>query len=227
MITLTENVELVPHIQIIPKHFRVDKSDFKPTKKNKKNKKSTQKQRREQEEKERLVYWNESLQQADIEDVPLLIPNIWHVALCDINHDSLYQYILSVRRKDNADKSNVWGGIILHSILGGLSLCVDGEIIYQPTCCSDLSNISDWRRAADDKNQKWEMLWNGHPWLYSRYRDGLVILTGLTENDSPPDEGKYAIDPQYFNQVVSRAEKRLAYFKQRIMTYWDENKYTM
>ena len=59
MITLTENVELVPHFEIVPKHFRADKSDFKPKKKNRKNKKSTRKQRKKEEQQQRLDYWNE------------------------------------------------------------------------------------------------------------------------------------------------------------------------
>lgn len=223
MITLTENVKIVPHFEIEPKYFRKDKNEFKAKKKNNKNKKSTRKERKKQAEQEKLAYWEESLQQSGIENVPLFIPNGWHVALGDINHDALYEYILRVRRKDSSAKNNIWAGIF-HSGLGSLSLCVDNEIIYQATCCSDLSNIEQWKIAVNDKNIKWEMLWNGHPWLYTRYEDGLVRLTGLTEKDRPPDDGKYAISRRELKFAVTEAEKEIADFQKRIIAYWNDNK---
>ena len=207
MITLTENVKLVPH-------FEIDVNDLRTGKK---------KSRHKIKSREQSAYWEESLKQAGIEDVPSLMPNWWCVALTNIHYDQLYRVILKklwhtlVKAKDPHLT-------ILHSVEGGVSLFADNELIYQAMCCSDLSNISDWRMAVYEHHSDWEMRWNGHPYPFSRHQNNEVIFTGLTERGERPDDGKYAISRRDLKRAVIEAEKEIADFQKRIIAYWNDNK---
>lgn len=205
---LTKNVELVPHIVIDPNDYR----------KSKKRSQSKIKRR------EKLTYWQQSFKEAGIEDIQPIAPNMWIVRVGNIHHEQIYRNLLAKSWHKLIKGVDNWQSLIAH-FDGGLSLIENGNIIYGAMCCSDLTNIKDWKTSANDKNPNWQMLWNGHPWIYIRHQKGDILFSKLCESEPTSlDAGKYAVNHEQFKQIVTQAETELAEFGQRIYEYWSENK---
>lgn len=64
---------------------------------------------------------------------------------------------------------------------GGFALMVDGAIVLEPQCCSDLGNLDRWWQALAS-GEDWQMLWIGHPWSFTRLRAGKIEIAELSEN---------------------------------------------
>jgi hypothetical protein len=93
---------------------------------------------------------------------------------------------------------------------GGLALRTDSEVLVEPTCCSDLGTLADWREAAGYRRPEWTMLWIGHPWLSVRFEGGFLVLSELHESDSPV--GRWAVRPDELGRAISAAEAGLEDF---------------
>jgi hypothetical protein len=49
---------------------------------------------------------------------------------------------------------------------GGLALRSQSQnVLIEPSCCADLGNVADWRKAVGYRGAEWRTLWIGHPWL--------------------------------------------------------------
>ena len=64
---------------------------------------------------------------------------------------------------------------------GGFALVIDGAILVEPQCCSDLSNLEGWWKALSS-GEEWQMLWIGHPWSWTRRRGDRIEVAALSED---------------------------------------------
>jgi hypothetical protein len=201
---LNESLELIPHIPLDPNDFRTSK------------KRSQSKiPRREQ-----LSYWEQSFREAGIEGIKPLEANWWVVPVRDIVNERILHEIISKSWQRILKDASTWMPLI-QSIEGGLSLLHEGKIIYAAQCCSDLANIKTWQDAAKSRETTWQWLWNGHPWLYSRYENGTIILSDYMESEPKSlSVGKYAIPARLFKEAVARAEEDLTQFGECFYTFW-------
>lgn len=106
-------------------------------------------------------YWADSLADAGITglvDTP--------VASSLVSLDQLTPAILRVvLAKEFADTT--WDLDDLGPLTGGYLLRA-GTCTLRPGCCGDLTNLNDWRQAAEHTSEAWAMLWIGHPWSHVR-----------------------------------------------------------
>ncbi len=159
-------------------------------------------------------YWSDCLADAGITGLGPLRPASWHVSTRDLTDPAILRVMLDAISRE-------WGGIEALSdpdcepvLDGGLALLAGGEVLVEPTCCSDLGNFAGWREAAGYRGSKWQMLWIGHPWLSIRYEDGLLILSEPDGSDSPT--GKWAARPEELARAVDAAESELERFARRL-----------
>jgi hypothetical protein len=105
---------------------------------------------------------------------------------------------------------------------GGLALSSDQQDVFiEPTCCSDLGDIANWKKAATFDGEQWEMLWIGHPWLSMRFQEPWLSLSNLHELDAPVE--RWAVMPDELEEAVMVAEAELIRFSEQIasvLTGW-------
>jgi hypothetical protein len=203
---LNESLELIPCIPLDPNDFRKNK------------KRSLHKIPK----RERLTFWEQSFKEAGIEGIkPLdLESSLRNVSVRDIVNKQVMHEIISKSWLRISKEASTWQPLI-QSIEGGLSLLHAGKVILSAQCCSDFGNLKNWQETAKSRETNWQMLWNGHPWLYSRYENGMIFLTDYTETEPKSlAEGKYAIPAKIFKEAVVHAEKDLAEFGERFYALW-------
>lgn len=66
-------------------------------------------------------------------------------------------------------------------LCGGVVIELNGEIILEPTCCGDLSNLSGWEDIFHSELGEWHMLWVGHPWIFYRRVNGSIEFSEYTD----------------------------------------------
>ncbi len=159
-------------------------------------------------------YWLDCLTDAGITGLSPLRPASWHVPTRDLIETAILEKILNTICR-------VWGGIEALSdpdcepvLSGGLALLSGGEVLVEPTCCSDLGNLSNWREAAGYQGLTWQTLWIGHPWLSIRHQYGSLVIT--EPHDSKPPEGRWAVQPDVLGRAIAAAEVELEDFARRL-----------
>lgn len=74
----------------------------------------------------------------------------------------------------------------LPNFSGGVALFADSELLIQPTCCGDLTNLEEWDRVIVDKPATGS-IWIGHPDLRFAIEGELVTITEQWEYPPAPE----------------------------------------
>jgi len=159
-------------------------------------------------------YWVDCLADSGINGLEPLRPGSWQVSIRQFVEPMLLHKYLTV-------VLDQWGGPQIFTdpdsnpvLSGGFALLAEGHVLLQPTCCSDLGNLTDWRQAAAYQGAKWEMLWIGHPWLSIRYESPWLVISEPHESESPT--ARWAVKPDDLARAVSDAEAILEDFAVRL-----------
>lgn len=159
-------------------------------------------------------YWLDALADAGITGLSPLSPGSWHVPTRDLTDPAVLQKMIAVLLHG-------WGGVEnlddpdgRHVLDGGLALLSGNEVLVEPTCCSDLGNVSEWRGASGYRGPDWTMLWIGHPWLSVRFDEELLILSDPHESLEPV--GRWAVRSEELVRAVIAAEVELEHFAGRL-----------
>jgi hypothetical protein len=98
---------------------------------------------------------------------------------------------------------------------GGLALGSPSQgVAVEPTCCADLGNVADWRRAVECRDAVWQMLWIGHPWLSVMFQAPRLMISEPNESESPI--ARWAVAPEQLERALVAAEAELERFAERI-----------
>jgi hypothetical protein len=159
-------------------------------------------------------YWRESLADAGLIGLTPLRPDSWHVPIATLTDSLVVGKLLAAVVRD-------WGGPECltdpqgNPVLGGgLALCQADEVLVEPSCRVDLSNLSDWQGAAACRGSDWRTLWTGYPWLFVRY-DGRWLILG-SPHPSATLWARWAVTPDDLDQAVHLAAAELEAFADRL-----------
>src|SRR4051812_25936452 len=155
-------------------------------------------------------YWTASLADSGVVGLTPIHAASWHVPTRQLKDLSILQNVL-------CGLADTWGGLASvldadsHPVLsGGLVLLSEGDVVLEPTCCSDLGNIANWQEAANCRAADWQTLWIGHPWFSVRFEQGMLSVSDLHEDDAPV--GKYVLSPPELEKAIGNAEAELEHF---------------
>lgn len=159
-------------------------------------------------------YWLDSLADSGITGLTPLRPGSWHVPAHQLGDPETLEKILRIHTRDVDGIEAPIDAEEIPTLSGGLALLSKGEVLIEPTCCSDLGNLSEWRNAAGYRQPEWRMLWIGHPWLSARYDGRLLVISEPHESDTP--SGRWAVDAGVLDRAVDAAEVELERFSRRL-----------
>ena len=159
-------------------------------------------------------YWRASLFDSGISQINPIVPGSWHVSTTDMDSAQLEKVLRVI--------IDGWGGISSLDdsdakpvLNGGLALsAVEQDILIEPKCCSDLSDVANWKVAAACEKAEWEMLWIGHPFLSVKYQQPWLLLSDLHESNSPVE--RWSVKPGELKEAITVAESELLDFSKRI-----------
>ncbi|MDR4951912.1 hypothetical protein REB14_06920 [Chryseobacterium sp. ES2] len=99
----------------------------------------------------------------------------------DIDDDNLEMIVEAKMEDMESDESEE--DICIMAFDGGIVLKIEDEILIQPSCCGDISNIEDWRNIFKIPSSEWKSLWIGHPWVFYKWENGKVCFSEYTESN--------------------------------------------
>lgn len=164
-------------------------------------------------------YWRASLLDSNISGIDPIVPGSWHVSTSDIDSAQLEKVLRVIidgcggmLSLDDSDSKPV--------LSGGLALSAnEQDIIVEPTCCSDLGDIDNWKAAASYEKEEWEMLWIGHPWVSVKFQHPWLLLSELHESNDPVE--RWSVKPLELKEAIVSAESELFRFSERIASILD------
>ncbi|HEY4262901.1 MAG TPA: hypothetical protein VGM98_22265, partial [Schlesneria sp.] len=160
-------------------------------------------------------YWFDSLADSGIVGLQPIRFGAWYVATTGFAAGANLQIFLQRTFEE-------WGGSECLTdpdcrpvLNGGLVLqSAESEILIVPACCSDLGDIRNWESATTFRGDGWQVLWIGHPCISVRYQAPRLILSGQHESSEPI--GRWSVCPEELSTAISRAERLLSDFADRI-----------
>lgn len=106
------------------------------------------------------------------------------------------------------------------ALQGGYVLQKGAELLVEPGCCGDLSNLCEWRRAAGALEESWADLWIGHPWRSTRRLGSRIEISQAHENsqggEKQPLVVEWQVDAAELTQAVDAACRELVVLADRI-----------
>ncbi|PWN60393.1 hypothetical protein [Chryseobacterium viscerum] len=104
---------------------------------------------------------------------------------------------------------------------GGIVLKMENEILIQPNCCGDISNIEDWKSIFKNPSSEWRDIWIGHPWVLYKTENGKVCFSEYTESNIEDIENIEIVAKVDESELKAELEKVIRHqinFKNRILS---------
>jgi len=159
-------------------------------------------------------YWLEALVDAGITGLLPIYRGSWHVPTREFTDPARLGRVLElIFRRLSAAGFSI--DLECMPLLGGLALRCQSEVLIEPGCCADLSDIAGWRRAVDYRQAKWQNVSNGHPWVSARYDAPRLILSDPQQGGCPPTP-RWAVCPDQLRDAVVAAEVEMQRFSEQI-----------
>ncbi|WP_298865639.1 hypothetical protein [uncultured Gimesia sp.] len=165
---------------------------------------------------EEQQYWETCLEDSGITGLTPIKTGSWLVGVTSFSDLQLEQYLHVI--------FDDWGGI--DEVLGDLKnkpelhggfalLSQSGEVLIEPTCCSSLKDLVNWKAAAQNREAYWQELWVGHPWISTKYQSSRLILSDYHEINTEISD-RWGVHPQNLEQAIQNAEAELKDFSLRL-----------
>jgi hypothetical protein len=155
-------------------------------------------------------YWLESLADSGITGLVPIYRGSWHVPTREFTDPALLWTVLELIFR-NLSEAGFSIDLECMPLLGGLALRYQSQVLIEPGCCADLSDIAGWRRAVGCRQAKWEDVSNGHPSASARYDAPRLILSDPHDGQYPLT-ARWAVCPDQLRDAVVAAEVEIAQF---------------
>lgn len=132
-------------------------------------------------------------------------------------NDADLQLILEVHLAD-IELDNLEDSIV--SFDGGIVVKQNDEILIQPTCCGFINYIKDWERIFEGQSNNWGDIWIGHPWIWYKKENGMILFSDYTEsnlNDNEVVKVILEVDESEFKIEFEKVKQHQINFKHRII----------
>ncbi|MBD0404520.1 hypothetical protein [Flammeovirga sp. EKP202] len=124
-------------------------------------------------------YWLKCISDSNLQNLKSIAPGSFLVDMKTVGDFEL-KVILEEKLQD-LDPSEIEE--CLGRISGGIVIVENDNIIVEPNCCGDLSDILNWEEIGNASFNKWTSLWIGHPWIYFKRTDKYISISDFTEKN--------------------------------------------
>lgn len=141
-----------------------------------------------------------------------------YLADIEVIDDESLQTVIEVRLSE-VDLNDPDEEIYFLPFDGGIVLKKDGEILIEPSCCGDMSNIENWQRIFEDQSSEWKDLWIGHPWVLYKRENGIISFSQYTENDIENIGNiqiRFEVEESALKAELEKVKQQQIHFKNRI-----------
>ena len=145
---------------------------------------------------------------------PYLVGSSFH-SLTEITNDNLMKLT-----KDHTEdlRNGKYNREQASAFFGGYVLFIDGQDVFFPQCCGDLSDIIYWEKIANGNENAY---YEGHPQPTIKIKDDTITFDfSVEENDEPfqptPPDTILQVDRNSLKQAVEYVKKELVNFSERL-----------
>lgn len=102
----------------------------------------------------------------------------------------------------------------LTAFSGGLAVRYHDEIVFEPQCCCDLTNIWDWESLLEHTEADETALWVGHPQLLVSYHHSFLNFRASEEWET---RFKFEVTPEELRVALSNAKSIQSKFSEALL----------
>ncbi len=158
-----------------------------------------------------------------LEDYAYLSVKISEIVDEDLEKFIHVQFKKEIQKKvDLKEVQSFYGGIVIENIQ-------DKKASIHHTCCGLIADYKYWLPFLEQKSNKWQRIWLGHPWIFGKIENDRLYLTQFLECDEKDllnniDLKYYEFDLIHFKDKFNKALNELDSFKKRIVSILEKNK---
>ncbi|MDR0194974.1 MAG: hypothetical protein LBI73_07605 [Myroides sp.] len=124
------------------------------------------------------TYWHNSISDSELGNLKAVREGSFLVNIEELTTENLVAILQKELEDIDLDKYEDQ----IAKITGGLVVS-QGEMCYlEPMCCGDLASLNEWESILTSKENIWQELWIGHPWVYYQRDNGRVMFSDYIEH---------------------------------------------
>ena len=123
--------------------------------------------------------WFKCVSDSGLNNIKPIESGSWFVDLSQLTKNDLE--IIIKRHIKEVNLSNFKEEMV--ALSGGIVIQNNNEILIEPTCCGDISDIQNWEEIRNTELNKWTQLWIGHPWVFYKKNDNYITISDYTDNN--------------------------------------------
>lgn len=159
------------------------------------------------------VYWQQRMAEAGFGGLPWLVEG-YSVPVAALTAPLLLEHYLA--REVFASLENGYQADLIGPLSGGYVLRCGTEVLVTPSCCGDLTNLVEWKKAACYRDADWFAVWIGHPFISVRWREEQLAVSAKHEPGKPPEHETVRLNPAELRAAIQQAEDEVAAFRRQL-----------
>lgn len=175
-------------------------------------------------------FYKKSLEKIGIFNVEFTENNSWFISINEFNDDNLKKLVKwDLNKRFNPEYDEFISAYLTKESLyswfsGGYLLKNKDANLIHPKCCVGFEDFTDWENIKNKKNNVWEMLWIGHPWVFYKLEENRIIISEFTESEPLIEncESWLSIDKTELIQAINKGRNNLEDFLIKIKNIVEE-----
>ena len=121
--------------------------------------------------------WFKCVSDSGLNNIKPIESGSWFVDISQLTKNDLE--IIIKKHIEDVNLSNFEEEMV--ALSGGIVIQNNNEILIEPTCCGDISDIQNWEEIRNTELNKWTQLWIGHPWVFYKKKDNYITISDYTD----------------------------------------------
>jgi hypothetical protein len=158
-------------------------------------------------------YFDKSIKLAGYKHIKPVHPNSFYVNVNDINSNDLKLYLTKHIENEQENEMDE-----MLRIKGGTIVLNSNNLIFNPTCCTDITDFDNWINI--EQTEVFKSIWIGHPWVLYKTKNEKIYLTDYIEaNGDVTDDSKikYEISVKDYSSKTEILKKTMYKFEQEVL----------
>lgn len=136
-------------------------------------------------------YFERSIKLAGYKSIKPIHPKSFYVNVKEINSNDLKLFLKKHLENEEENEMDE-----MLRIKGGTIVLNSNDLIFNPTCCTDITDFENWINL--EKTEVFKSIWIGHPWVLYKTNNEKIYLTDYIEaNGDVTDDSKIKYEISY------------------------------
>ena len=158
-------------------------------------------------------YFERAIKSAGYRSIKPIHPKSFYVNVKEINSEDLKLFLIKHLKNEEENEMDE-----MLRIKGGTIVLNSKNLIFNPTCCTDITDFDNWINIEETKVFK--SIWIGHPWvLYKTINEKIYLTDYIESNGDVTDDSKikYEIAGEDYLSKTKMLKRTMKEFEKEVL----------